>query len=285
MKDFVAAIVTLWNDAMDALPPGLFLVLALAAVEGGKYFPAFRHEFVGSMLMIGFTFSAGKWIGVDDFKVEWASHAAGVILADKIGGGPNVNPAMTVTMWCLGKLTYTEGLVRIAGQMAGGLVAFPVYHAISDAMKWTPFGGPEFNMDSDENKIAEAAISEFTSTVLLCFAIYFLNFEFHFGSHHYIIKQFLTAVAIRALIEAFPTAGPAMNPMLATTWAAFGVGDKFDYPDNFAHYFVYWVMPFVAAVVAAFLYTIYAGGKFLGMKLPGPLKPQAPKPASKKKEN
>ena len=40
----------------------------------------------------------------------------------------------------------------------------------------------------------------------------------NFGKFHYWIKQFLTAVAIRALIEAFPTAGPAMNPMVSTLY-------------------------------------------------------------------
>jgi glycerol uptake facilitator-like aquaporin len=285
MKDKVANAVTFWNDIMDALPPGLFIVLALAWIEGGKYFPAFRHELIGSMLMIGFTFSAGKWVGESDFRVAWACHSLGVVLADKIGGGPNVNPAMTVTMWCLGKLSYTEGIVRIAGQMAGGLVAFPLFHALSEALELTPFGGPEFNSSADEFGVAEAALSEFFATICLCFAIYFLNFEFNFGSHHYIIKQTLTAVSIRALIEIFPTAGPAMNPMLATAWAAFGVGDKFDYPDNFEHYFVYWVSPFAASVIAAFLYTIYAGGKFLGVKLPvGPIKPQPEPVVSKKKK-
>jgi hypothetical protein len=50
---------------------------------------------------------------------------------------------------------------------------------------------------------------------------------------------------------------------------------------------VYWVAPFVAAIIAAFFYTIYAGGKFLGVKLPiGPIKPQPePKASKKKKKN
>ena len=53
------------------------------------------------------------------------------------------------------------------------------------------------------------------------------------------IKQTLTAVAIRILVEFFPTGGPAMNPMLATAWYVFGVDTKFEYPNDTAHYFVY----------------------------------------------
>lgn len=285
MKDKVATAASFWTDIMEFLPPGLIIIVAFAFIENGKYLTAFRNELIGTLLMVGFTFSAGKWVGSGDIKIAWAAHAVGVILADKLGGGPHVNPAMTTTMWSLGKCGYTEGLVRVAGQMGGGLVAFPLFHAVSNYLDLTPFGGPEFNMDSDEFGTAEAAMSEFCATVCLCFAIYFLNWEFHFGAHHYIIKQFLTAVAIRVLIEVFPTAGPAMNPMLATAWAAFGVGSTFDFPDDFAHYFVYWIAPCAAALLSGFLYAIYAGEKFMGYKLPiGPIKPQ-PVVSSKKKKN
>lgn len=179
-----------------------------------------------------------------------------------------------MSMWCLGKCTYTEAYVRVAGQLGGGLLAFPLYHAISDAMKyvfppsaccsessqtyilanfsfslislcrWTAFGGPEFNQPDEAEHAVEAFLSESCATFLLMFVIYILNWEMNFGKNHYIIKQSLTAVAIRALIEYFPTAGPAMNPMLATAWAVFGVGTSFEFPGDFQHYFVYWVGEF-----------------------------------------
>lgn len=100
-----------------------------------------------------------------------------------------------------------------------------------------------------------------------------LNWEFEFGKYHYWIKQFLTAVAIRVLIEVFPTAGPAMNPMLGTCWDAFGVGHNFEFPGDNEHYFVYWVAPCVSAVLASVTYAIYNGDKVFGAKMPiGPLK-------------
>jgi hypothetical protein len=105
-----------------------------------------------------------------------------------------------------------------------------------------------------------------------------LNWEINFGKYHYIIKQFLTAVAIRALIEFFPTAGPAMNPMLATCWDSFGVGSKFAFPDDNDHYFVYWIAPFAAALCASVTYAIYNGDSIFGTKMPiGPLKKKAKK--------
>lgn len=264
----VEALSTFLQDVLKYLPPGILLTIAPAFIEGGKYLKAFRHELVGTLLMIGFTFSAGKWIGNDDVRVAWVSHALGVVCADYFGGGPNVNPAVSVAMWSLAKLSYTECYVRIAGQLCGGLIAFPLFHAISNSLRLTPFGGPEFS-----GGYVEAFLSEFGATLLLMFAIYLLNWELHFGKYHYIIKQTLTAVAIRLLIELFPTAGPAMNPMLATAWDVFGVGATFQYPSDFQHYFVYWLAPCVAGILSAFLYTAYAGGTVFGVRNPiGPFK-------------
>lgn len=105
------------------------------------------------------------------------------------------------------------------------------------------------------------------------FIFFQLNWEINFGKYHYIIKQTLTAVAIRALIEFFPTAGPAMNPMLATCWAVFGAGKKFEFPTDNEHYFVYWILPWVSAILAAISYGIYNGDRIFGYKMPvGPLK-------------
>ena len=214
VKSLVETFSHFLNTVLGYVPPGLSLSLATSAIEDGKYLSSYRHEFVGSLLMIVCTFSAGKWIGSESRNVAWISHALGVITADYLAGGPHVNPSVTMAMYALGKVTYTDAFVRIAAQLGGGLVAFPVFHAISDAMKWTPFGGPEFNMDGDA--VADAFLSEYTATLLLMFAIYILNWELHFGKYHYIIKQSLTAFAIRALIEYFPTAGPVRNRFFDT---------------------------------------------------------------------
>lgn len=250
----------------------------------------FRREFVGTMLMIGCTFSAGKWVGLESVRMAWFCHYLGVITADYVGGGPFVNPGVTVSMWSLNKCTFTEAYVSIAAQIGGGLVAFPLYHLIATTMKWTPFGGPEFHMDKGKFATSEAFLSEFTATIFLLFLIYTVNWEFNFGKYHYIIKQSLTAIGIRTLIELFPTAGPAMNPMLATCWYVYGVDKKYEYPSYFEHYFVYWIGPFAGAIVASICYAIYSGDKVFGVTIPvGPLKKKkktaAEKPASKKKKN
>jgi len=252
------------------IPPGLLLTLPAAFIGN----PAesrliYLSEFVGTLLMVGFTFSSGKWIGVDSIPLNWLSHAIGVIAADRIGGGPHVNPSVSVTMWSLGKCTYEQMLTHIAGAMGGGLVAFPLFKAFSDGMEWTELGGPTYNVEGDEDGSSSAA-SEFFATLLLLLAIFALNWELNFGKLHYWIKQSLTAVAIRFLIEVFPTAGPAMNPMLGTTWFVFASGE---YAGDVKHYFVYWIASIIGGLVAAFCYVVYAGGTFFGTELSiGPIK-------------
>ena len=85
-----------------------------------------------------------------------------------------MNPAVTVSMWSLKKIdSYTEAFVRIAGQMGGGLLAFPLFDYVSDQMGWEPFGGPEFSSSGDHP--VEEALSEFFATFLLMWAIYIVS--------------------------------------------------------------------------------------------------------------
>ena len=220
---------TLLASAIHAVapyvPPGLVLSVAACFIVGGKYTTFWRNEFIGTLLMVSFTFSAGKWVGADSQNVAWLSHAIGVIAADYIGGGQHVNPAVSVSMWSLGKCDYTEMFVRIAGQMGGGLVAFPIFHLLSETLGWVPFGGPDFDKEADEEGVG-AAFNELFATMLLLFLIYAVNWEINFGKYHYWIKQTLTALGIRYLIEMFPASGPAMNPMLGTTWAVFSADEN-----------------------------------------------------------
>jgi len=255
------------------IPPGLLLCVASAFIVGGKYLSFWRNEFIGTLLMVSFTFSAGKWVGIDSQNIAWLSHFIGVVAADYIGGGQHVNPAVSVSMWCLGKCDYTEMYVRIAGQMGGGLVAFPIFHLLSETLGWTPFGGPDFDKTEDEQGVG-AAFNELVATMLLCFVIYAVNWEIHFGQYHYWIKQSLTALGIRYLIEMFPKSGPAMNPMLGTTWAVFAADENI-FPPETSHYVVYWLGSILGGLVASLVYAIYSGNTFFGATLPvGPIKAQ-----------
>ena len=192
------------------------LFTAPAFIDNWKYFGAWSNEFIGTLLMIFLTFTPGKWIGEKSIAVAWTAHAIGVIAADKIGGGPHVNPMVSVTMWSLGKCSYTECLVRMAGAMLGGIVAFPLALQVSNTFGLSPLGGPEFSV-KDDGSFASEMYNEFFASFFLLLAIFALNWELNFGKYHYWIKQTLTAIVIRYLIQVFSVTGPAMNPMVSKT--------------------------------------------------------------------
>lgn len=271
-------ILSLVSSVASYIPPGVVVCFASAFIAGGSYFSSFVVELLGTCLMITLTFSPGKWVGVDSTMIAWVAHAIGVVASDKISGGPHVNPAVSVAMYSLGKCSYSEMFVRITGAMAGGLIAFPALRFFTDTVGWIPLGGPEYSSEGDEDA-SLSSFSEFAATFLLLILIFVLNWELNFGKYHYWIKQTLTALGIRFLIEAFPTAGPAINPMLATSWAVFASGfsnDSWDttgvYPEDIRFYYVYWIASVAGGLLASLGYVVYAGGTFFGKSLPiGPI--------------
>ena len=85
LKSFVPLLKTAVDDTIGLFGPGLIISVAAGCVEHRKYWSAYVKEFIGTLLMVVFTFSAGKWIGADDLIVSWSAHAVGVVLADYIG--------------------------------------------------------------------------------------------------------------------------------------------------------------------------------------------------------
>ena len=103
---------------------------------------------------------------------------------------------------------------------------------------------------------------------ILLLGIFVLNWDFKdFGTYTYWIKQSLTGVLIRLLIIFFPFSGPAINPMLATTYDTHVNGT---FSDNYDHYMVYWLSSFAGAFVASLCYALWrVDTKFLGKSLRG----------------
>ena len=106
---------------------------------------------------------------------------------------------------------------------------------------------------------------------ILLLGIFVLNWDFKdFGTYTYWIKQSLTGVLIRLLIIFFPFSGPAINPMLATTYDAHVNGT---FSDSYDHYVVYWLSSFAGAFVASLCYALWrVDTKFLGKSLRGDLR-------------
>jgi hypothetical protein len=92
VKAHIATLSSIFEDILNFFPPGLVLSIAAGCVEHRKYWKIYVKEFVGTILMVGMTFSAGKWIGKDAWVVAWIMHACGVVAADYFGTThPNPN--------------------------------------------------------------------------------------------------------------------------------------------------------------------------------------------------
>jgi len=267
----VSSLSSLNSYTYNSLPSGLAHCIACILLGGGAFRDAWLQEFYGTLLMVILTFSPGKWVGIDSTAIEWLCHAIGVVAADYLAGGPQVNPAVSMTMWFLGKCSFTECYVRIMGGLAGGLVSFPIALKWSSWMGWIELDGPSYETKDENDDTSSAFLNEFLSTFFLVISIFVLNFELDFGKYHYWVKQSLQAIFIRYLIVVFTVTGPAMNPMLGSAWLVFK--KKTSCNLSMDHYFVYWIAPLLAALLASFCYVVYAGGTWLWVELPfGPVK-------------
>lgn len=254
-------VATLFSTFYDVVPPTT-LLFALPSLLLPTYLPMYVSEFFGTLLMILLTFSPGTWFfsSADATALACVAHGVGVVLSDYYNGGQQVNPAVSYSLFLLGKQSYAEFYVRVAGQMMGGLVAFPLFRYLGGFLDLGGFGGPTETAGASVDSMAAA---EFMGMFILCIGIYLLNFG---PKYNYWVKQSLTAVLIRALIVAFPSTGPALNPMLATTYAYYATDST--YPSSSDHYLIYWAASFVGAVAAALVYA-FASSKvtFLGKRL------------------
>eukprot|EP00928_Gymnodinium_smaydae_P031589 TRINITY_DN23141_c0_g1_i1.p1 TRINITY_DN23141_c0_g1~~TRINITY_DN23141_c0_g1_i1.p1 ORF type:complete len:292 (-),score=22.21 TRINITY_DN23141_c0_g1_i1:134-940(-) len=246
-------------------PQALIFVVCLAHAPLGHRWDDFFKEFAGTIVMIVTQFPAGKWVARDCWWMAWLWHAAGVVGADWIAGGPNVNPSVAISMVALGKLKYSAFLCRVAAELAGGLVAFPLCRRFGSYFELPALGGPSF--DHVNASVVGPAIDEFLATGVLCLAIYLMNWELAVKKY-YLVKQSLTAIVIRFNLETFKRSGCAMNPMLGTTWAVFlsssGKAGVYALPSEAAHYLCYWVASFAGALLSAFLYATIKGVPWFG---------------------
>lgn len=239
-----------WSGPYDAaelntLLVGLLAVVALAAGLRGRML-GFAHELAGTTLMILCTFSPGPLLGPIGPAVEWPMHVLGVTFAALVAGGAHRNPAVTTAMAVLGKVSPAEAAGKIAAQLVGALAAFPLLDALCGRLG-AAARGPEI---AEGLSLREAFAGEFAATALLLCAVYGLCLT-PLGPAS-LVRQPLVAAAIRFLIVFYSATGPAMNPCLPSTWAFFSTGHL---PVDASHYVVYWVAPFMAAVLTALLWS------------------------------
>eukprot|EP00041_Stephanoeca_diplocostata_P004626 m.48054 g.48054 ORF g.48054 m.48054 type:complete len:272 (-) comp15250_c0_seq1:268-1083(-) len=236
--------------------------IVLYACSLGNFKNDVLREFLGMIVLVGTQFPAGLWFGTQSWVHGWIAHGLGVIIADWVAGGPNVNPAVCIFMHALGEITFSQMISRSAAAFAGAMVAFPLFQTVGRILGLPMFGGPRF--DHREASLARVYQHEATATGLLCLAVVLLNWELAIKDN-YLVKQALTAVAVRLLLLCFTAGGCAMNPALGVAYGAHERGGRL--PKARQQYTAYCTAPAGGALGAALLYALSSGRKFYGVDL------------------
>jgi len=236
----------------------------------------FLREMLGTIVMIFCCFTPGPVLGHLGGYEEWIAHGVGVIVADYLAGGPHVNPAVSVAMFVWRKLPLDHLVLFVAAQVAGGILAFPALQFLASPYGVT-IGGPGITDDTD---VVRACWDEGVGTFALLSAV-FLFCTTWLGQHYH-VKQPMVAIAIRVIIIHFGSTGPAVNPMLATTWAFYQSGST-QWPEQGKHYVIFWGASVAGAAAAALLWSLlWTDGVFAPHKPPPPVGPATTKEAWKR---
>ncbi|KAH8091954.1 MIP aquaporin-like protein [Aureococcus anophagefferens] len=287
-------------------PVAAAIILCLVAApigQGKSLVKAWWNECYGAAIMIAATFSPGKWWGVAGTVLEpamhpalaaidaivpldWVCHWLGVAAADYSCGGPHVNPGVSMAMCCIGKIPWAQFATR-RGPDARRRRRVPGAPDARRAPRLDALGGPAVDaaIAGDAPEAAPQGrkrviqrrfnvLHEFGATLLLCLGVFAICLESPFKDI-YPLKITCVAALIRFLIVYLGAARPAINPMLATTWALYATGS---FPTFYQHCLVYWAAPLAAAVTAGFVYALLkSGATFFGVALRGGAKKAAPK--------
>ncbi|CAM9341320.1 unnamed protein product [Choristocarpus tenellus] len=192
------------------------------------------------LLLLLFPFNA--FLG--DTYSAWIQHFFCVIMMDYVTGGAQVNPSVSIASTLYGWNNFKSMIVRVVAQMAGGIYAFPIMTNLMPGYVLDKMGGPVLG---EGVTVAEGCMYEFLMTMTLMVIIYIAATQVGLPSQRVVI-----ATAIRALIYYNAgKSGPAMNPMIALSWAFYTDKSSILTLD---HFLIYHLAPTAGAVAATLLW-------------------------------
>mmetsp|Transcript_9604 Transcript_9604/g.14447 ORF Transcript_9604/g.14447 Transcript_9604/m.14447 type:complete len:221 (-) Transcript_9604:55-717(-) len=195
----------------------------------------FMQEFFGSFLLLVLLFPFGSFLG--DTWTGWIAHFFCVMLHDWTTNGAQVNPSVSFAVTVYGWNKPSIAVLRIVAQFLGGSIAFPLAHRLLPP--YIQMGGPLLGNTS----LTDGFIWEFGLTFTLLMIVYSAATQVGLPGQRPII-----ASGIRSLIYYGGKTGPAMNPMIAFSWAMYAAPESID--SN--HFLVYWIAPTLGATVATY---------------------------------
>ncbi|KAK4743632.1 hypothetical protein SAY87_009944 [Trapa incisa] len=162
-------------------------------------------------------------------------------------GGASFNPATTVSLYSAGLKPGTSLLslaVRFPAQAtAGAAGARAISHLMPVKYKHM-LRGPSLKVDLHKGAVAEGFL---TFTICLAALLIFTK-----GPRILLVKMWLLAMATVGLVMVGSGfTGPAMNPANAFGWAYMN-----NRHDTWEQFYVYWISPFMGAVLAARIFRL-----------------------------
>ncbi|XP_068336335.1 aquaporin SIP1-1-like [Pyrus communis] len=169
-------------------------------------------------------------------------------LIGKLLGGASFNPSTTASFYAAGLNPGTSLLsmaVRFPAQAAGGVVGAKAILQVMPKKYKHMLKGPSLKVDLYTGVIAEGVM-----TCVLCFALLVIILR---GPRNPIVNIWMLSVTTLGLVVAGNGyTGPSMNPANAFGWAYVN-----NWHNSWELFLVYWIGPFVGAIVAAMAFRVW----------------------------
>ncbi|KAJ8425016.1 hypothetical protein Cgig2_030543 [Carnegiea gigantea] len=198
------------------------------------------------------TYFISTWIGVQGpltLVVTTSIVATLVFIFTFIGeilGGASFNPTGTVAFYAAGlsRDSLLSMALRFPAQAAGAVGGAIAISEVMPSQYKHMLGGPSVKVD-----LHTAAMAEGVLTFLISLAVLVIIVRIPGGI---LVKTWLLAMATVTLVIAGSTyTGPSMNPANAFGWAY--VNQRHN---TWEQFYVYWICPFIGAIVAAWVFKL-----------------------------
>nr|CAD1816799.1 unnamed protein product [Ananas comosus var. bracteatus] len=167
------------------------------------------------------------------------------VISDAVGGA-SFNPTGTAAFYAagLGSDNLFSMALRFPAQAAGAVGGAMAIVELMPPQYKHMLGGPSLKVDPHTGAVAEGVL-----TFTITFAVLWILLK---GPRNPILKTWMLAVSTVALVIAGASyTGPSMNPANAFGWAY--VNNRHN---TWEQFYVYWICPFVGAILAAWVFRL-----------------------------
>ncbi len=206
-------------------------------------------EFVATFALIFIGAGSVVMAGPSGSGLVGVALAHGLVLAIMVSitvhiSGGSVNPAVTIGLWVVGKMSSTRAAIYIIAELAGGIAGALLLRGLMPEVLWRPanLGAPSLapTIGTGTGVLIEAVL-----TFFLVFAVFGTAVDER-GPFDKTAGLTIGLVIAFDILAFGPLTGAAMNPARALG-PEVAIGD-------FTDWWVYWVGPIAGGVVAAVVY-------------------------------